>query len=130
MRGNPDNGPDLISAIEFEALDNGGEANLDEKPNNGVEISPGGPFLLRLLHQKQVRKSGQGIFFDISWCIEAFYCLFVSRIFSFISSFWQISYDYILIDDKSAVDFFSVFIIAVNFGQSSFIFSIFCLILL
>ena len=66
MRGNPDNGPDLISAIEFEALDNGGEANLDEKPNNGVEISPGGPFLLRLLHQKQVRKSGQGIFFDIS----------------------------------------------------------------
>lgn len=54
MRSHPDNPPDLIAAIEFTALDNGNEADLDEKPNNGVEVSPGGPFLLRILHQKQV----------------------------------------------------------------------------
>lgn len=54
MRSNPDNSPDLMAAIEFQALDNGNEAHLVEKPNNGVEITPGGPFLLRILHQKQV----------------------------------------------------------------------------
>ena len=54
MRDNPDNPPELIKAIQFEDLDNGGEADLVEKPNNGVEITPGGPFLLRMLHQKQV----------------------------------------------------------------------------
>ena len=47
--------PDLVAAIEFEELENGNQANLDEKPHNCVEISPGGPFLLRMLHQKHVR---------------------------------------------------------------------------
>ena len=45
----------LITAIQFEELDNGNEASLDEKPNNGVEVTPGGPFLMRILHQKYVR---------------------------------------------------------------------------
>ena len=35
-------------------LDNGTEADLVEKPHNLVEITPGGPFLMRILHQKQV----------------------------------------------------------------------------
>jgi len=52
MRLNPDNPPDLTAAIQFEELDNGNEASLDEKPNNGVEVTPGGPFLMRILHQK------------------------------------------------------------------------------
>ena len=45
----------MITAIQFEELDNGNEASLDEKPNNGVEVTPGGPFLMRILHQKYVR---------------------------------------------------------------------------
>ena len=56
IREIPDNEPQLVKAVEFEALDNGNEANLEEKPNNGIEITPGGPFLLRMLHQKQVRQ--------------------------------------------------------------------------
>ena len=52
-----DHDPDLVSAIEFEALNDGTEAHLEEKPNNCVEITPGGPFLFRMLHQKQVRKA-------------------------------------------------------------------------
>ena len=51
-----DHNPDLVSAIEFEALNSGTEAHLEEKPNNCVEITPGGPFLFRMLHQKQVKK--------------------------------------------------------------------------
>ena len=51
---NPDNTPELITAVEFGALEVGSEANLEEKPNNGVEITPGGPFMLRVLHQQQV----------------------------------------------------------------------------
>ena len=35
-------------------FDNGSEADLQEKPHNLIEITPGGPFLMRILHQKQV----------------------------------------------------------------------------
>ena len=50
----PDNHPELIKALEFMNLDNGSEANLEEKPHNKLEITPGGPFLLRILHMQQV----------------------------------------------------------------------------
>ena len=50
----PDNPPELIKALEFMTLDNGSEANLEEKPHNKLEITPGGPFLLRILHMQQV----------------------------------------------------------------------------
>ena len=56
LRDEPDQMPDLVAAVEFEDLDDGNQANLDEKPHNCVEVSPGGPFLLRMLHMKQVRK--------------------------------------------------------------------------
>ena len=50
----PDNPPELNKALEFNTLDNGSEADLKEKPHNLVEITPGGPFLLRILHMQQV----------------------------------------------------------------------------
>ena len=50
-RSNPDNTPDIITAVDFGILTTGSEANLEELPNNGVEITPGGPFLLRVIHQ-------------------------------------------------------------------------------
>ena len=34
-------------------MDSGTEANLEEEPHNEIAVSLGGPFLLRLLHQKQ-----------------------------------------------------------------------------
>ena len=55
IRTEMDQRPDLIAAIEFEELENGSQADLEEKVNNGVEVTPGGPFLLRMLHQKHVR---------------------------------------------------------------------------
>ena len=54
LEHNSDNIPQLIEAIKFTTLDNGTEAHLKEKPHNLVEVTPGGPFLLRILHQKQV----------------------------------------------------------------------------
>ena len=53
-RSNPDNTPDIITAVDFGILTTGSEANLEELPNNGVEITPGGPFLLRVIHQQRV----------------------------------------------------------------------------
>jgi hypothetical protein len=53
-KSHPDNIPDLTGAIELGDLDNGNEATLEEKPHNGLEVSPGGPFILRVLHQRQV----------------------------------------------------------------------------
>ena len=44
-------------------FDNGSEADLQEKPHNLVEITPGGPFLMRILHQKQVMIDGLFILF-------------------------------------------------------------------
>ena len=55
LKNELDQAPDLIAAIEFEELDSGNQANLTEKPHNCVEVTPGGPFLLRMLHQKHVR---------------------------------------------------------------------------
>ena len=37
----PDNPPELNKALEFNTLDNGSEADLEEKPHNLVEITPG-----------------------------------------------------------------------------------------
>ena len=54
-RNNCDNEPDLESAINMTEFESGTEANLTEKPHNAVEVSPGGPFLLRILHQQEVR---------------------------------------------------------------------------
>ena len=54
-RNNCDNEPDLESAINMTEFESGTEANLTEKPHNAVEVSPGGPFLLRILHQQVVR---------------------------------------------------------------------------
>lgn len=48
-----DNPPDIVTAIDFEDFNNGGEADLVERPSNDVEISPGGPFVLRMMHFKQ-----------------------------------------------------------------------------
>ena len=53
-RSNPDNTPDIITAVDFGILTTGSEANLEELPNNGVEVTPGGPFLLRVIHQQRV----------------------------------------------------------------------------
>ena len=55
LEHNSDNVPQLIKAINFTTLDNGTKAHLKEKPHNLVEVTPGGPFLLRILHQKQVK---------------------------------------------------------------------------
>ena len=54
-RNNCDNEPDLESAINMTEFESGTEANLTEKPHNAVEVSPGGPFLLRILHQQEVK---------------------------------------------------------------------------
>ena len=56
-RTEKDHDPDVVSAVEFEALNSGSEADLEEKPNNCVEVTPGGPFLFRMLHQKQVKRT-------------------------------------------------------------------------
>ena len=49
----PDNAPDITAAVEIEDEEDGSTVDLEELPSNGVEVSPGGPFLLRLLHFRQ-----------------------------------------------------------------------------
>ena len=49
----PDNAPDITAAVEIEDEEDGTTVDLEERPGNGVEITPGGPFLLRLLHFRQ-----------------------------------------------------------------------------
>ena len=56
-RNNPDNEPDFESAINMNEFESGTEANLTEKPHNALEVTPGGPFLLRVLHQQEVHGS-------------------------------------------------------------------------
>ena len=51
---NPDNAPDMTNAVGMGEAEDGTEVELEEKPNNGVEVTPGGPFLLRVIHQQQV----------------------------------------------------------------------------
>ena len=51
--GFPDHAPNTTAAVEMEDHEDGSSVDLEEQPHNGVEISPGGPFLLRLLHFKQ-----------------------------------------------------------------------------
>ena len=53
-RSNPDNAPDMTNAVGMGEAEDGTEVELEEKPNNGVEVTPGGPFLLRVIHQQQV----------------------------------------------------------------------------
>ena len=53
-RNNSDNEPDFESAINMNEFESGTEADLTEKPHNAVEVTPGGPFLLRVLHQQEV----------------------------------------------------------------------------
>lgn len=51
-----DNDPDIDAAVELGDHENGSEVDLEEKPQNMVELEIGGegsPFLLRLLHMKQ-----------------------------------------------------------------------------
>ena len=51
-----DNDPDIDAAVELADHENGSEVDLEEKPQNMVELEIGGegsPFLLRLLHLKQ-----------------------------------------------------------------------------
>ena len=51
-----DNDPDIDAAVELTDHENGSEVDLEEKPQNMVELEIGGegsPFLLRLLHLKQ-----------------------------------------------------------------------------
>ena len=51
-----DNDPDIDSAVELADHENGSGVDLEEKPQNMVELEIGGegsPFLLRLLHLKQ-----------------------------------------------------------------------------
>ena len=51
-----DNDPNLNAAVEIEDHENGSEVDLEEKPQNIVELEVGGegsPFLLRLIHMKQ-----------------------------------------------------------------------------
>lgn len=51
-----DNDPNLNAAVEIEDHENGSEVDLEEKPQNIVELEIGGegsPFLLRLIHMKQ-----------------------------------------------------------------------------
>ena len=49
----PDNVPDLDAAVDLSDHETGNDVRLKEKPHNAVEITPGGPFLLRMLHLKQ-----------------------------------------------------------------------------
>jgi len=51
-----DNDPDLDAAVEMEDHSSGSEVDLEEKPQNMIEVAIGGtgsPFLLRLIHFKQ-----------------------------------------------------------------------------
>ena len=52
-----DNPPDLIAAVDMGDHENGRDVDLEEKPQNLVEIKPllglDSPFLLRLIHLKQ-----------------------------------------------------------------------------
>ena len=51
-----DNDPDIDSAVELADHENGSGVDLEEKPQNMLELEIGGegsPFLLRLLHLKQ-----------------------------------------------------------------------------
>jgi len=51
-----DNDPDLDAAVEMEDHNTGVDVNLEEKPQNMIEVEVGGrgsPFLLRLIHFKQ-----------------------------------------------------------------------------
>ena len=51
-----DNDPDINAAVELADHENGSEVDLEEKPQNMLELEIGGegsPFLLRLLHLKQ-----------------------------------------------------------------------------
>jgi len=56
VRNEIDNDPNLNAAVEIEDHENGSEVDLEEKPQNIVELEVGGegsPFLLRLIHMKQ-----------------------------------------------------------------------------
>ena len=44
----------MTNAVGMGEAEDGTEVELEEKPNNGVEVTPGGPFLLRVIHQQQV----------------------------------------------------------------------------
>ncbi len=46
----PDNPPNIDGAVEIEDNEDGTTVDLEEQPHNAVEITPGGPFILRLLH--------------------------------------------------------------------------------
>ena len=51
-----DNDPDVNAAVEIEDHTMGSEVELEEKPQNMVELEIGGdgsPFLLRLIHFQQ-----------------------------------------------------------------------------
>ena len=52
-----DNPPDLTAAIDMGDHEDGKDVELDEKPQNLVEIKPSNgidsPFLLRLIHLRQ-----------------------------------------------------------------------------
>jgi len=56
VRNEIDNDPDIDAAVELADHENGSEVDLEEKPQNIIELEIGGegsPFLLRLLHLKQ-----------------------------------------------------------------------------
>ena len=51
-----DNAPDVNAAVEVEDAADGSEVDLQELPQNMIEVEVGGagsPFLLRLIHFKQ-----------------------------------------------------------------------------
>jgi hypothetical protein len=48
-----DNKPNVVFAVKIEDAESGAEVNLEELPHNGIEITPGGPFILRMLHLKE-----------------------------------------------------------------------------
>ena len=52
-----DNTPDMVKAIDLGDHTNGRDVELEEKPQNLIELKPtngqNSPFLLRLIHQRQ-----------------------------------------------------------------------------
>merc|ERR1712037_338139 len=61
----PDNVPDITAAVEIEDAEDGSAVDLEERPSNGVEVTPGGPFLLRLLHFRHPRRRGGQLGHDL-----------------------------------------------------------------
>lgn len=77
-----DNPPDLIAAVDMGDHENGRDVDLEEKPQNLVEVKPllglDSPFLLRLIHLKQnsIPDNIQVKVFSNDTCLYVFYHLF------------------------------------------------------